>query len=241
MKQGKLIFPLLGIFIITSCQKDTPDDPDGFLDDRGYVTLRLNHSLGADDFAYGHQMVDDFGTEYHFTRVSMYLSNPVLGTSNEEGFALVTPAVSDYEFTRIEGGTYDGLSFNIGLDPATNHANPANYDNDHPLALQSPSTHWNWNSGYLFIVLEGLFDDDGDDVPDKGFVMHIGKDEMLREKAFSTSLAVKSRAESVVDINLDWAELFSGVDLINQNLTHTTNPGLDTLVANNAINAFTLP
>ena len=49
----------------------------------------------------------------------------------------------------------EALMFHVGIDPDNNHADPAAWPADHPLAPQVPSMHWGWAAGYRFIALEG--------------------------------------------------------------------------------------
>ena len=49
----------------------------------------------------------------------------------------------------------EDLMFNVGIDPDNNHADPASWPADHPLAPQVPSMHWGWAAGYRFVALEG--------------------------------------------------------------------------------------
>ena len=224
---------------LTSCEKDTPDNPETFLDQRGFVNLKVHHKIDAQDFNFGDIHEDDAGNKYYFSRASVYMSQPELGGEALETYALITPDVSEYSIGRSNAGHKHMLSFIIGVDATANHDNPASYDSEHALALQSPSTHWNWNAGYLFIVLEGKYDSDADDIPDSGFQMHVGTDNLMRNKSVVVHADVEERGTTGVEMEINWAAFLDGIDLTTDNITHTANNlPLATSVADNAATAF---
>jgi hypothetical protein len=68
--------------------------------------------------------------------------------------------VNAFEPTTLDLGQMDvdhieGIRFSIGVDSASNHLDPAQYEADHPLAYHNPSMHWGWIAGYRFIAYEG--------------------------------------------------------------------------------------
>ena len=66
----------------------------------------------------------------------------------------------------VPAGRYTGMRFTLGVDGLDNRAATEDFPAGHPLAPQEPSMHWSWNSGYVFLRLDGLLDVDGDGVVD---------------------------------------------------------------------------
>ena len=61
---------------------------------------------------------------------------------------------------RIEGvpeGKYRALRFYIGPDATANSANPAGLAPSHPLNANLNGLHWTWQSGYIFLAMEGRY------------------------------------------------------------------------------------
>ncbi len=57
----------------------------------------------------------------------------------------------------IPEGSYRAIRFYIGPGAAANHADPAKFPADHALNPNLNGLHWNWQGGYIFLALEGLF------------------------------------------------------------------------------------
>jgi cytochrome c peroxidase len=57
----------------------------------------------------------------------------------------------------IRPESYRSIRFHVGLDTNDNHADPARFAADHPLNPNLNDLHWNWQGGYIFLALEGLF------------------------------------------------------------------------------------
>jgi cytochrome c peroxidase len=53
--------------------------------------------------------------------------------------------------------SFRSLRFHVGLDTNANHADPAKFAADHPLNSNLNGLHWNWQGGYIFLALEGLY------------------------------------------------------------------------------------
>ena len=98
-----------------------------------------------------------------------------------------------------------------------------------PLAAQDYQMHWNWNTGYKFLRVDGRSDTDGDGVVDTDITYHIGSDPLLSNLNF----ALENLSEEVT-IEFDLAKLFAGVDFTVDIDTHTGNnlPLAQKLVAN---------
>lgn len=67
-------------------------------------------------------------------------------------------------------GEYKGIRFRIGVDEATNKSDPNGYAANDALNPQVNGLHWGWQSGYIFMALEGRFSKDG---KENGFSYHI--------------------------------------------------------------------
>jgi cytochrome c peroxidase len=52
---------------------------------------------------------------------------------------------------------FKAIRFRVGVDAATDTADPATWPPAHPLHPDVCGLHWGWNSGYVFLAIEGHF------------------------------------------------------------------------------------
>ena len=117
------------------------------------------------------------------------------------------------------------VDFFIGVDPVTNAQTEADFTNreaSDPLAIKDPSMHWNWNTGYKFVRVDGDADTDGDGVVDTGVAYHLGSDPFLKNFSFNRTMAIEG-GENNLTFVLDLADFFHEVDLSTELDTHTGN------------------
>lgn len=128
--------------------------------------------------------------------------------------------------------TIEGITVRIGVDSLHNHADPALYPANHPLAPQNPSMHWGWVSGYRFMAIEGRVDNNADGVPEAAMEFHnIGND--LYTEVYIPGQ--RSAENGVLHLRLDveYARLFENMTL-SQNLINHGNFVMNQLLAANA-------
>ena len=117
--------------------------------------------------------------------------------------------------------------FNVGLDSITNHSNLLDQA---PPPLNDATMHWNWNpmAGYKFIVMEGQWDSDGDDLitaNDDAFAYHIATDDLLGSKSIMSHMDVFSDSNASLSVHIDMAQVAQGWAISNHPDSHTTFPG----------------
>lgn len=197
MKTNWLIFLMLPLAILLSRCDDDDDAiaPEVIKDtvlvndtinldtvERGSLKISIDHVVGNEPFALSPStFTNDSGVEYRITTFKYYLSNVVLRRRFDFSFFFFEEPESYHLYQAtdanlsqsvvVEGvpvGQYDELDFAIGVD------NIANYSIDQEGDL-SPNNDmaWNWNSGYIFMKMEGWYDSSGTERP---FVYHIGRD-----------------------------------------------------------------
>ncbi len=269
MKNKYIIIAITGLAIsVSSCRKGCTDPAAENYDARAKksdnsceyvepadttssVNLVITHLSGSQTFAMNTDYVDGFGNDYQFTRAQMYLSSPKYMDENMNlisapmEYALVSPSQTTYAFGTVPGDAHiHMMDIAVGVDSVANASDPGTYGADSPLAYQSPSVHWNWNSGYIFIAIEGVVDIDGNGTYDAGetFLCHVGLNSML---AVNSGLlahfnSVPGQTHNI-ELDIDWSGLLTGIDLSVDNSTHTMdNMPLATTVSNNAANVITI-
>lgn len=224
----------------TGCKKEgctdplsTNYDPDAKKDDGSCVyappTLALHvHSfVGTQAFSTGTTYTHTSGRNYKFTKAHFYLSGAEAektgGHEHFDTYLQIVAPNSDYALGEIPAGSYTGLNFNIGVDSAANHSDPTTYAATHALSSSSATfDHWSWNSGYIFVKIEGVADTSAtmSGTVDGPFEIHIGGDSFLRAMSLTKGFEVPITGDFEFGINIDWAKALDGVDLRNAT-THT--------------------
>jgi hypothetical protein len=154
---------------------------------------------------------------------------------------LVDPHQRDYDLGILPEGSYTGLRFTVGLDSATNHSDPTVFEKGNPLAIQTPSMHWDWNSGYLFMKFEGKVDTTkrNASAPVTEFFYHIGMDGLKRMITIQTPFTVGKSLKTTVKLKLDLARMLAMIDMKSDISTHSfDNRPLATKLADSWQRAF---
>lgn len=133
----------------------------------------------------------------------------------------------------VPAGDYAGLSFHVGLPPATNHADPSAWPAGHPLNPVVNGLHWGWAGGYVFAALEGRY---GAADAERGFSYHLATDARLMSVGFATELPVSS--DTTVDLVLDLARVFGGRRLDATDGSESTHSGANDALAADLAKAF---
>ena len=140
------------------------------------------------------------------------------------------------EVITLKNGNYTNVSFSIGVEADLNAQTEddfTNRDATDPLSMQNPAMHWNWNSGYKFLRIDGLVDLDGDDIAETGLAFHLGSNDLLKNVSIDLTKEVIAGRNNFA-MTFDFEGLFDSVDFTTEYSTHTgNNPELANKVANN--------
>lgn len=160
-------------------------------------------------------------------RAAFYVSNMVLRQSDnakvelKNQYLLVNAAKPNttFDLGNWTVSSINGIDMSIGISKLINHNDPASWPANHPLAPQNPSMHWGWAAGYIFVLLEGLVDNNGDGTPETVFEYHNTGDELFTTLEVKGS-AVASNGELQVRLALDYAKLFQNMTLSGSLIQH---------------------
>lgn len=127
-----------------------------------------------------------------------------------------------------QAAEFQSLNATIGVDSALNHLDPTLFPTESPLNIENAGLmHWGWNTGYIFILVEGKSDTivDGTENLDHNFSFHVGTD--LFQKPLQIdglNWNTLDDSTSMANIKLDLFNLFHGsnpIDLKTEYLTHS--------------------
>lgn len=246
---------LLPIFVLmlASCNKD--DDKSGEL----AITFKAVYD--NDPLVLNTQEVWYHGKEtMTFSKLNMFLSDISLSTSSEN-FELADIEFIDFEASNrdeagaeagvtlnyeVDPGSYTALNLGLGVSPDLNAMAPSDFDNNHPLA-QFGSFWTAWNS-FIFSKTEGRIDSDGDEVPDLGFVYHIGADQMYRSLSANGNIDIADGKTTEITVYVDYKRFFGTendyIDILTYPAFHSpqdsTLTALTQALADNYADAITI-
>ncbi len=185
------------------------------------VHFKINHKLGAQNFAMNTTATNDLGNSFQFTRIDYYVSQIRLyfdggqDTLLSDTYVLVkgdqptNELLGNFNFSALEK-----VEFSIGVDNAANHSDPSARPSGHPLSFQSPSMHWGWAAGYRFAALEGQT---GASM-NQTWQLHALGDKNYGFATVTTA-GVQSGNDLIIDIDGDYTKAFAGVT-VDANLNY---------------------
>lgn len=234
MKKFTLFILVLTLGFFYSCkEKEKPNDDDG-TPSVPQLKARVNivPTYQGTPIEFNQTYTTQEGYAISFTKL-----NIIMTKFKNNGNQLFESAVYKFEKNKRllwEGvGNYnDFTSFNatVGVDSTQNHEDPSARNADDPLfILNAGDMHWGWNTGYIFVMLEGKADTTAAQSGSfASFSYHIGNDSFTRD--FSLSNMQWSKVNNYLyetNIYVDLYKVFDGavndIDLKEFRTSHT-NP-----------------
>lgn len=213
-------------FLFYSCEKDQPIKTEDT-----FLTLSIQPTFGSDnlflDSIYTSVEGHDFKVlDFKFYMTDLKNSANLLGQAvlydyRETGKTAIRTIGDPTKFTSLQGS--------IGVIESLNHDDPSAFPNESPLNISNAGPmHWGWNTGYIFIVIEGKADtiNDGIALFDHSFSYHIGTDAYLENFGFSNLSWLKnSTYEYELPLKFEFDKFLQNngqnINLKTENLTHT--------------------
>jgi mono/diheme cytochrome c family protein len=125
---------------------------------------------------------------------------------------------SSFALGAVPAHAYEAIRFHVGLPPDVNNADPSIYPAHHPLNPNINGLHWSWLGGYVFLALEGLWNDAAG--KDLGYSFHLASDRQLM--TVELPLALELDRDTRVQLALDVREILGDVRLsAGQASTHS--------------------
>ncbi len=214
-----------------------------------FISFKTNFNNAP--VAYNTAMVYN-GTNFELSHLGYFISNIkiIKDDLTERIIDTVILVKADVPFTlqtAIGTGNYTAIKFDVGIaDSLVNHGDPSVYPANHPLALQTPSMHWSWSTGYIFLRLDGQVDTSSDQSSglNQNMTFHLGKLSSVRTVTVNRNFYIdgsydNGHNEYTAEVVFNLDEMFSGIDLKTDNVTMTmNNPALAAQAADNLLNAF---
>ena len=240
-----LFFLAVSLIGFSSCDKND----DETANDMAEVNFQFEYLVNGEAYTPG-QVYDINGTKVSFETVNFYIGD--MSFMPEEGdptaftgdHLLITPDAGHQEVGEVDAGHYHMVSFFVGVAEDANNQTEADFttrDSSDPLAEQTPSMHWSWNSGYKFVRIDGSVDTDGDGVPETGLQFHLGNNDRRATIQFMSHRDL-GKGNNDLEFEFDIAKMFTDIDIATHYSFHTTPTEADIAdtFVNNLANALSL-
>lgn len=243
MNLQKLTFTIICFFLLlaVSCKKDETVAPT----EKGAITLEFENTVNTNPLVLNTQSYSNANDDsFQVSVFKYYVSNIILakadGTTYQipESYILMDAAKPSSllnSFNDIPAGDYTAISFTIGVDKARNLAGAQTGALDPALGM-----FWTWNSGYIFVKLEGTSPQST--AANKALTFHIGgivePNNTIRTftSTFNASNPLRIRADKKPQLHfkVNAAALFTGKQNISFATLNFTMGGANAvIVANN--------
>jgi hypothetical protein len=168
---GLLMLPLP---LVSGCKKDSDS-----LETTGPVNFTVHNVAGTQDLALNSTTATTAaGETFTVSTFEYYLSNIKFTKSDGTVYAApntyflvnqAKPSSLSFTVPNVPAGDYTGVSFVVGVDAQkTGLTDPATFTGD---LNQANNMYWTWNSGHIFLKLEGTITSTS---PSKPLTCHIG-------------------------------------------------------------------
>lgn len=150
-----------------------------------------------------------------------------IGQTNWFANLSVRDGKNTFTLPGIPSASYDRVRFHIGLEPAVNHSNAAQWPAGHPLNPQVNNLYWSWSHEYVFLALEGTWWNAG---KQSGFSYHLATDRELMTVELPVLLDMNSSRE--IQVTLDVGKIFSAPNkIVSSDASDTTHSRTNDLLA----------
>lgn len=135
--------------------------------DLGDLRVEFNHMAGAEDLVLNTgSYTNAVGEDFKVSLLQYFVSNVKL--INEDGSTFTVPQDECYFLIKeqdadtrtitlkdVPAGNYTGIEFVLGIDSLRNTKEPAERTGALDVGGAAAGMYWSWNSGYIFLKLEG--------------------------------------------------------------------------------------
>ncbi len=111
----------------------------------------------------------------------------------------------DWRLPEVPAGSYRAIRFQVGPAPEENAANTSTLPPSHPLNPNVNGLHWSWQTGYIFLALEGHFRAPGGGL--EGYVWHLARDP--NRTCITIAAPLDLRQDAGLRLTLDVATLLN--------------------------------
>jgi hypothetical protein len=209
------------------------------------VDLHINHLLNGEPMAFMKTVPSPTGGYFFKVETLRYYVSGIKITHDggkvteaKNVYILVNPATSgDTPLGMFDVTNVEAIEFSIGVDKVTNHLDPTTYPTTHPLAMQNPTMHWGWTSGYRFVAIEGYAGATAA-MATNNFQIHTLDDKLYKAVKIPT-IAENHNGHLKISINAEYKNLLKSISVAAGVISHGSTGASLTLTNNFISSVFT--
>lgn len=225
------------------------------------LVISFKHTIGNTDLQLGGTYVSPQGETFTISKLDYFISNIRLQKADGSEYVmpqdnsyflvkLSEPASQNISLVGVPAGEYTSIKFVIGVDSLRNTLEPARRTGALDVGAAAEGMYWNWNTGYIFLKLEGT-SPAAPAAQNNEFLYHIGgyggylsptiNNVRTCGIAFGTSLRVADGKKPILHLKTDLAKLFKNKTTISiaQNSSVMFSP-FSATIADNYLDMFSL-
>lgn len=218
--------------LFSSCKKDDDHDHDHTpIATKNSLSVEFDNVVGGTQLSLdtsGTTFTNGAGEKFSVTTLNYYISNirfwKIDGTEyvvpQDSSYFMVQeniPATQTITIPNVPSGDYNGVTFTVGVDSLRSASDLSRRTGVlDPAYLSGHGMYWTWNSGYIFLKLEGKSPASAD----RNFFYHIGGFGGFSSRtinniktvslSFPTTAMVRSDKAPKAHVLVDVLKLFSG-------------------------------
>jgi hypothetical protein len=238
------------LLITVACKKKPEPEPPTATPQ---LKVEIQPVFGSDTLELDSTYTTQDGWDVQFTDIKFYLTDWASGSTVLSEVARFDYRENGTTAFQVNGTAADfpSLTGNIGVPASINHSDPSAFPATSPLNIMNANgMHWAWNTGYIFIIIEGRADTipDGNPLFDHLLTYHIGTDAYLGTVNFpavtwTATTPTLSTAHFRLNLKTVIDHPVSPIDIRSEYITHSsgTQATLTQKILSNFLDAFTTP
>jgi hypothetical protein len=160
-----ILLALSASSLISACKKENTSTYNNNI--KAPLSIKFDNIVGSSDLQLNTgTYINSFGQNFNITKLKYYISNIELVKSN--GQAYTVPQNESYflidesapaslqPVVNIPEGEYSRLNFVLGVDSLRNTMDVNQRTGVLDVSAAASDMYWSWNSGYIFLKLEGI-------------------------------------------------------------------------------------
>ena len=220
------------------------------------VSIYLNHYYNGEVFELDEIYPVDNDINCQISRLEYYLTVNTLYSSNGDSISfggefytaedslinyngkslLVRTSKHKYSLGNLDIKELNQMKFHIGVPSEINHQDPVIWPSNHALAPKDPSMHWGWNSGYRFLALEAMVDENEDGIFESVLQYHAVGDTLYRT-LHQTISTVETDEEIIIYLDVNFENLLVNINASDAGVFHGEQTQVMGLMDNFAFNS----
>jgi hypothetical protein len=252
-KQRSILIMLLTLFYSSfiACKKTENSAQKAIPTPMGAISFHIHSNIDTSEVSLatpgvntGKPVKDASGRNIQLDIAQFYISSVTLKKTDGTNctvpgvYILKTIGQEDYLIGSLPAGNYTAVSFNVGIDPATNATTPSSYAASSVLSPQNPSMWFNATTqGFIFMNIQGKVDTSANNSGPINFPIsyQIGGNDLLKTINLpARTLSIAANGNERIHLIVDYAKILKGINFKTQNKA-TPWPN-NTLVAQMASN-----